>query len=68
MASKRLRFCLFCHKVGITVEFPTGNALRLHVKTRHPQTREQLQRNKNTLREYRRDVLLVQARLRKGTT
>lgn len=59
----KLRFCLFCHQVGMMVEFPNGNALRKHVKVRHPKTNEQLQKDKNRLRLYRRDVLLTQARL-----
>lgn len=58
----KLRFCLLCHQVGMMVEFPNGNALRKHVKVRHPRTNAQLQSDKNRLRLYRRDVLLAQAR------
>lgn len=59
----KLRFCLFCHQVGMMVDFPNGNALRKHVRIKHPRTKEQLRADKNRLRLYRRDVLLVQARL-----
>ncbi len=63
MTIKRLRFCLFCHQVGITETFPTGNALRKHVAVRHPRTPAQKSNDRNKLRTYRRDVLLAAARL-----
>lgn len=63
MSIKRQRFCLFCHQVGITMTFETGNALRKHVASRHPRTPAQKSNDKNRLRLYRRDVLLAQARL-----
>lgn len=56
---KRQRFCLFCHQVGITENFETGNALRQHVRQRHPRTPAQKTKDKNRLRVYRRDVLLL---------
>jgi len=66
--NKRLRICLFCHRGGITIYFPTGNALRQHVKVRHPQTPAQMTVKKNQLREYRKNLLLAQERFRKVTT
>lgn len=64
MPSKRLRICLFCHKVGITIDFPNGNQLRQHVRIRHPRTSADIQHTKKVLREYRRNFLLTQERLR----
>lgn len=64
MSAKRLRICLFCHKVGITVEFPNGNQMRTHIRVRHPRSAEQYQAGKFQLREYRRSVLLAQGNMR----
>lgn len=59
----KLRFCLFCHRVGMTVEFPNGNALRKHVRTRHPRTGTEIAKDRHRLNKYRRDVLLAQSKL-----
>lgn len=64
MPAKRKRICFLCHKVGITITFENGNQLKKHVKLRHPRTSAQIQADKASLRKYRRDVLLAQARLR----
>lgn len=58
----RLRICIFCHKVGITECFRTGNELKRHVKVRHPQTTSMITAKKRELAAYRRNVLLVRAR------
>ena len=57
----KVRICIFCHKVGITAQFPNGNQLRKHVKVRHPRTRAEISRDRETLRRYRRN-LIVQRR------
>lgn len=58
------RICIFCHKVGITVEFDNGNQLRKHVKVRHPRSRTQIARDRQSLRQYRKQLLLMQVRYR----
>lgn len=60
---KRKRYCLFCHQVGITITFDTGNELRRHVKVRHPRTAAQKTADKRKLREYRKTQLLLLSRL-----
>lgn len=62
------RICVFCHKVGITIEFKNGNELKRHVKTRHPRTATQIARDRQSLREYRKQLLLTQVRLRLGNS
>lgn len=60
---KRKRFCVYCHKVGITVTFDNGNSLRKHVKVRHPRTVAQRTEDKRKLAQYRKEQLLLLSRL-----
>ncbi len=64
---KRKRFCLYCHQVGITLTFDNGNQLRHHVKIRHPRTRDQKIDDQRTLKKYRKEQMLLLARLGIGS-
>lgn len=63
MAAKRERFCLMCHQVGIMITFETGNALRRHVRDRHPMSKTDIARKRIQLRQYRKEVLLKREQL-----
>jgi hypothetical protein len=58
----RLRICIYCHKVGITQTFETGNELRRHVRTRHPRNKEQRKKERQSIRQYRIAVLKMHAK------
>jgi len=61
--AKRMRICLLCHQVGITVEFENGNKLKKHIRTRHHNTKTDVQKRRTQLRMYRRELLLQRMRL-----
>jgi hypothetical protein len=56
------RICLFCHKVGITIFFKNGNQLKKHVRDKHPRTAAEIARDRESLRQYRKKVLMMHAR------
>ena len=53
------RICIYCYKVGISIEFDTGNQLRRHVKIRHPMSVKQTKEHRSSVREYRKQLLLT---------
>jgi len=65
--AKRLRICPVCQDKGATVEFTSGNKLRVHVRSFHPQVKKDMQRAKRTLREYRVSIIAAMAKGRKPT-
>lgn len=64
MAAKRERRCPYCFAGGITAMFTTGNDLKKHVKTRHPQTPAQKTEDRRKLNKFRRQLLLDQQKSR----
>lgn len=60
----RLRICFFCHKVGINATFKSGNDLRRHILIRHPRTNEEKAKDKQQLKLYRKQILLLREKLR----
>lgn len=60
---KRQRKCPECFSRGITAVFETGNKLRQHRRTRHPKTTEQMVKERQALKEYRRTAILAMGRV-----
>jgi hypothetical protein len=63
---KRKRECIFCHRVGISAVFDTGNQLKQHIRSRHPRTATQKREDRASLKAYRTQQILLLARLGLG--
>lgn len=60
---KKLRICQLCHIVGLKVEFTNGNKLKQHLRDRHPRTKDQIKKDRVRVNEYRRQQLILAAKL-----